>query len=115
MKALSFACEAGEKGINKMTLTSFFVEDQFCLEFPPLVQSTLDLCHQPVTGLWPIEEMTRAALLHQLCAGITSELTEAIRTVHDGVERLNLCVPQHKVTVCERKNKNKGKDMRVCS
>lgn len=89
--------------INEESPTSFFVEDQFCLKLPPFVQCTLDLHHQLITGLRPIQEMTRTALLHQFCTGIASEFTEAIRTIHDGVQRLDLRVPQHKVTVCERK------------
>lgn len=83
--------------------TSFFVEDQFCLKLPPFVQRRLDLCHQLITGLGSIQEVTRAAFLHQFRPGIAGELTEAIGTVNDRVEGLDLCIPQHKVTVCLRK------------
>lgn len=89
--------------------TSFFVEDQFCLKFPSVVQRRLDLRHQPIAGLRSIQEVTRAALLHQFRPGIAGELAEAVRTVNDRVEGLDLCIPQHKVTVCMRKEQRERK------
>lgn len=83
-------------------LTFLLVEDQLGLELLPLVQGSLDLSRQPVAGVAAVQEVTRAALLHELGPGVASELTEAIGAVDDGVERLDLSVPQDKVTVCER-------------
>lgn len=81
-------------------LTSLLVEHQLCLELPPLIQRPLDLRGQPLAGLRAIQEVTRAALLHQLGAGVAGEVAEAVGAVHNGVERLDLGIPQHKVTVC---------------
>lgn len=85
------------------SLTSFLVEDQFGLELSSFIQSALDLAGQAVAGLGAVQEVAWAALLHELSAGVSSQLAEAIGAVDDGVERLHLCIPQHKVAVWEEK------------
>lgn len=82
-----------------LVLTFLLVEDQLSLELPPLIQGSLDLSCAAVTGFWTVQEVAGAALLHELRPGIPGELTEAIRAVDDGVERLHLGVTQNKVAV----------------
>lgn len=86
--------------LKQISLTALLVQDDLSLELPPLVQGLLHLRGQAVAGLAAVQEVTHAALLHQLAAGEASQLTEAIRAVDDGVEGLDLGVPQDKVTVC---------------
>lgn len=87
-------------------LTFLLIKDQLRLKLSSVIQSSLDLSREPVAGLWAVQEVTGAALLHELCAGIAGELAETVGAVDDGVEGLNLSVPQNKVTVCWEKREN---------
>lgn len=84
-------------------VTFLLVEDQLSLELPPFIQGSLDLGRWPVARFWAVQEVTRAALLHEFGTGVTSELTETIRAVNDGVEWLHLGVSQNKVAVCKER------------
>lgn len=81
-------------------LTFLLVEHQLRFELPPVVQRSLDLGRGAVAGFRAVQEVTGAALLHELGAGVTGELAEAVGAVDDGVQGLDLGVPQDKVTVC---------------
>lgn len=106
---------------HKHLLTFLLVEDQLGLELPPLIQSSLDLGCRLVACFRAVQEVTRAALLHELGTSVTSELTETVRAVDDGVERLHLSVPQDEVTVCEEEREGEetminmiGKGKHLC-
>lgn len=86
-----------------LSLTSFLVENQFSLEFPPVIQSALDLRRQPVACLWTIQKVARTTLLHQLSASVACQLAEPVRAVHNGVTTVTLGVPQQKVAVCRKR------------
>jgi len=49
--------------------------------------------------------VTHAALLHQLASGEACQLTETIGAVDYGIERLDLSIPQDKVTVCKEETR----------
>lgn len=84
-----------------MDLTVLLVQDDLGLELSPFVQSLLHLRGEVLAGLAAVQEVAHAALLHQLAAGEARQLAEAVRAVDDGVDGLDLCVPQHEVTVCQ--------------
>lgn len=86
-------------------LTFLLVEDQLSLELPPLVQGALDLGREPVARFRAVQEVTRAALLHELGSGVSCEFAETIGAVDNGVERLHLGVSQDKVAVWKEKKK----------
>lgn len=100
------SCHNNPKQAN---LTFPLVEDQLGLELPPVIQSPLDLGRRPVTRFGAVEEVTSTALLHELSTSVARELTEAIRAVDDGVQRLHLGVSQNKVTVCEGRGEGRKK------
>lgn len=81
------------------SLTTLLVQDDLSLELPTFIQSFLHLRSEAVAGLAAVQEVTHAALLHQLATGEAGQLTEAIRAVDYGVEGLDLSIPQDKVTV----------------
>ena len=54
-------------------------------------------------GVRPVQELAGAALLRDLRALVARQLAEAVRAVHDGVERGHLGVPEHEVGVCGRR------------
>lgn len=85
----------------RYSLTFLLVEHQLSLKLPPVVQSSLDLGCRLVARFRAIQEMTGAALLHELGTGITSELAEAVRAVDNGVEGLHLGISQDKVAICK--------------
>lgn len=87
-------------GNTQLNLTFLLVEDQLSLELPPVIQSSLDLSCEPITGFRAVQEVAGAAFLHELCPGVAGELAESIGAVDDGVERLHLGVSQNKVAVC---------------
>lgn len=97
-----------EKNSLSDCLTFFLVEHQLGLELPAVIQRSLDLGCRPVARFRAVQEVTCAALLHELSTGITGKLTEAIRAVDDGVEGLNLGISQNKVAICGRRLKSSG-------
>lgn len=80
-------------------LTTLLVQNNLSLELPTFIQSYLHLRGEALAGLTAIQEVTHAALLHQLPTGKAGQFTEAIRTVDYGIQGLYLSVPQDKVTV----------------
>ena len=81
------------------SLTTLLVQDDLSLELPTFIQSFLHLRGEAVAGLAAIQEVTHAALLHQLATGEAGQLTEAIGAVNYGIQGLDLGIPQDKVTV----------------
>lgn len=49
----------------------------------------------------PVEELARAALLHDVCARPPRQLAETVRAIDDRVSR-HLSVAEHKVAICEQ-------------
>lgn len=79
--------------------TTLFVQDYFSLELSAIIQGFLHLQGEAVAGLAAVQEVTHAALLHQLATAETSQLTEAIGAVDYGINSLDLGVPQDEVTI----------------
>lgn len=90
-------------------LTFLLVEDQLGLELSPLIQGSLDLGRQPVACFRAVQEVTRAAFLHELGSGVACEFTETVGAVDNGVERLHLGVSQNKVAVWKEKGENESR------
>lgn len=80
-------------------LTTLLVQNDLSLELPTFIQSFLHLRGEAVAGLAAVQEVTHAALLHQLASGEAGQFAEAIGAVDYGVEGLDLGVPQDKITV----------------
>lgn len=59
-------------------LTALLVQDNLGLELSPLVQGHLHLRGEALAGLAAVQEVAHAALLHQLAAGESSQLAEAV-------------------------------------
>lgn len=91
-------------------LTTLLVQNDLSLELPTFIQSFLHLQGEVVAGLAAVQEVTHAALLHQLATSKAGQFTEAIGAVDYGIEGLDLSVPQDKVTVWsdERQDTKKG-------
>lgn len=85
--------------LQPSSLTTLLVQDDLSFELATFIQSFLHLGGEAVAGLAAIQEVTHAALLHQLATGEAGQLTEAIRAVDYGIEGLDLGIPQDKVTV----------------
>jgi hypothetical protein len=83
-------------------LTTLPVQDQLSLEFLVFIQRLSDLLADQLTGVWPIEEGTGTAPLHDLSPGEAREVTEAIRAVDHREEPRYLGIAKHEVTVCKR-------------
>lgn len=81
------------------SLTALLVQNDFSLELSTFIESYLHLWGEAVAGLRTVQEVTHAALLHQLTTGKAGQLTEAIGAVDYGIEGLDLSVPEDKVTV----------------
>ena len=65
-------------------VTCLFVEHDLILELLALFQGVVNAEDDAFASLRPIQELTGAALLHDLRPGEACELTEAIRAVDDG-------------------------------
>lgn len=89
----------GWGGGSGISLTTLLVENDLGLKLPTFIQGDLHLRGEPLAGLAAVQEVTHAALLHQLGAGEAGQLTEAIRAVDYGVKGLDLSVPQDKIAV----------------
>lgn len=63
---------------GETSLTALLVENDFSLKLPPFIQGDLHLRSEPLAGLAAVQEVTHAALLHQLAAGEAAQFTEAI-------------------------------------
>lgn len=82
-----------------MHLTALLVQDDLGLELSTFIQGLLHLRGEAVAGLAAVQEVTHAALLHQLATGEAGQLAEAVGAVDDGVDGRDLSVPQDEVTV----------------
>lgn len=96
---------------NFSSLTGLFVEHDLVLELLALLQGLVDAEDDTFAGLGSVEELTGAALLHDLCPGKSCELTEAIGAVDNRKAFGNLSVGQDEVAVCGKKMQ---KNCRVC-
>ena len=81
------------------SLTTLLVQNDLSLKLPTIIQSFLHLRGEGLAGLAAVQEVTHAALLHQLASVEAGQFTEAIGAVDDGKDGLDLGVPQDKVTV----------------
>lgn len=63
------------------------------------LQRRVDLVAMLVARVGPVQELARAAFLHNVRARPARQLAEPVRAVHDGVAR-DLRVAQHEVAVC---------------
>lgn len=88
--------------LGETSLTALLVENNLGLELPPFIQGDLHLRGEALAGLAAVQEVTHAALLHQLAAGEAGQFAEAIRAVDYGIEGLDLSVAQDKIAVCMR-------------
>lgn len=82
------------------TLTCLFVEHDLVLKLLALLQGAVDAEDDAFAGLRSVQELTGAALLHDLSPGEACELTEAIRAVDDGKTLRHLSIGQDEVAVC---------------
>lgn len=81
-------------------LTVLPVEADLPLVLLLTLQSFVQLLDDNLTGLVPMEEGAGAHPLHHLGPHKAGQLTEAIRTVDDGVAVAALSVSQKEITVC---------------
>ena len=91
------------------SLTALLVQDDLSLELSTLIEGYLHLGGEAVAGLRTVQEVTHAALLHQLATGKAGQLAEAIGAVDYGIEALDLSVPEDEVTVWEE-GRESGQD-----
>lgn len=96
-------------------LTCLFVEHDLILKLLALLQSIVNAEDDAFAGLWPEQELTGAALLHDLAPGEACKLTEAIRAVDDGKALRHLCIGQDEVAVCRRKGRKRRGERRTRS
>lgn len=89
-------------------LTVFLVEYNLQFELSLALERLVDLQLVVVHRVRAVQELARAALLHDLRTREPRELAEPIRAVDDRVYRRNLRVAQHEVTVCNRNEKLQG-------
>lgn len=75
-------------------LTCLIVKYDFILKLLALLQGIVDAENDAFAGLRSVQELTGAALLHDLCPGEACELTEAIGAVDDGEALRHLGVGQ---------------------
>lgn len=54
-----------------------------------------------LAGVYTVQEMASAVLLHHLSSCEAGQFTETIRAVDDGVAAVTLGVTQQEITVCE--------------
>lgn len=83
-------------------LTVFPVEADLPLVLLLTLQSFVHLLDDALAGLVPVEEAAGARPLHHLGPHKAGQLTEAVRTVDDGVAVTALSVSQKEITVCMR-------------
>lgn len=84
---------------GETSLTALLVENDLGLKLPTFIQGDLHLRGEAFAGLAAVQEVTHAALLHQLAAGEAGQFAEAIRAVDYGIKGLDLSVPQDKIAV----------------
>lgn len=87
--------------------TCLFVEHDLILKLFALLQGLVNAEDDAFAGLGPVQELTGAALLHDLCPREARELTEAIGAVDNGKALRHLSIGQDEVAVCRRKRKKR--------
>ncbi len=74
------------------SLTIFFVKQHLQLQLVLVLEGLLDLHEVLVAGLQSVQKFTCATFLHDLRSGITGQLAETVRTIHDRIQRGHLSV-----------------------
>lgn len=96
-------------------LTVFPVEAHLPLVLLLALQGFVHLLDQALVGLGPVQEAAGAGLLHHLRPHEAGQLTEAVRTVDDGVVVATLGISQQEVAVCEeREGRKQGSRPKKC-
>lgn len=96
-------------------LTVFPVEAHLPLVLLLALQGFVHLLDQALVGLGPVQEAAGAGLLHHLRPHEAGQLTEAVRTVDDGVVVATLGISQQEVAVCEeREGRKQGSRAKKC-
>lgn len=80
-------------------LTCLFVKHDLILKLLALLQGVADAEDDAFTRLWPIQKLTGAALLHDLCPGEACKLTEAIGAVDNWKTLWHLSIGQDEVAI----------------